>query len=141
MIGEEDLRDAFRRALGFLVNGKLVGVNSFVFMYAGFQVPARKIAAIGARESAGAKTPDRSALPVTVVDQVGQLGLAGAGVGERLAYASLPCDFRNCVSRPCREGRKGDEEKNGTLRKAEFHGASGVVDGWVWRICRKINCK
>src|SRR3981081_2019750 len=141
MIGEEDLRDAFRRALGFLVNGKLVGVNSFVFMYAGFQMPARKIAAVGARESAGAKTADRRALPVTVVNQIGELGLAGAGVGERLADGWLPGEFRNRVSRPCREGRNGDEEKNGTLRKAEFHGASGVVDGWVWRICRNFKCK
>src|ERR1700682_2677256 len=93
MIGEEDLGDTFRRALGFLVNGKLVGVNSFVFMYAGFQVPARKIAAIGARESAGAETADRRALPVTVVDQIGELGLARAGVGERLAHAPPPGDI------------------------------------------------
>src|ERR1700686_1018766 len=70
MISEEDLGDAFRRALGFLVNGKLVGVNSFVFMDASLQVPTRKVAPVGARECAGAKTADRSALPVTVVDQV-----------------------------------------------------------------------
>ena len=100
MIGEEDLRDALRGAVGFLVNGKLVGVNSFVFMYAGFQVPARKIAAVGARERAGAKTADRRALPVTVVDQIVQCGLAGAGMSERLANASLPGDFRNRISRP-----------------------------------------
>src|SRR5882762_10353555 len=100
MIREEDLGDAFRRALGFLVNGKLVGVNSFVFMYAGFQVPARKVAAVGARERAGAETADRRALPVTVVNQIGELGFACTGVGERLANASLPGDFRNRVSRP-----------------------------------------
>src|SRR3981189_3654281 len=62
MIRKEDLGDAFGRALGFLVNAKLVGVNGFVFMYAGFQMPARKIAAVGARESAGAETADRHPL-------------------------------------------------------------------------------
>src|SRR6202166_4276322 len=69
MISKEDLGDAFRGALGFLVNGKLVGVNSFVFMYAGLQVPAGKIAAVSARKGAGPKTADRRALPITVVDQ------------------------------------------------------------------------
>src|SRR6202140_1972042 len=43
MISEEDLGDAFRLALGFFVNGKLVGVNSFVFVYASLQVPTRKV--------------------------------------------------------------------------------------------------
>src|ERR1700694_819786 len=84
MISEEDLGDAFRGTLGFFVNGKLVGVNGFVFVYAGFQVPAGKIAAVGAGESAGAKTADRRALPITVVDQVVQLRLwGGRGGGGR----------------------------------------------------------
>src|SRR6202521_3432026 len=84
MISEQDLGDAFRGALGFFVNGKLIGVNSFVFVYAGFQVPAGKIAAVGAGESAGAKTADRRALPITVVDQVVQLLLAGGRACGRL---------------------------------------------------------
>src|ERR1700686_1787502 len=100
MIAEEGLGDPFRCALGFLVKGKLVGVNSFVFVNAGLQVPAGKVAAVGARECAGAKTADRRPLPITLVDKIGELGLAGAGVGERLANASLPGDFRNRVSRP-----------------------------------------
>src|ERR1700682_6850291 len=58
VISEQDLGDAFRGALGFLVNGKLVGVNSFVFMDASLQMPARKVAAIGARECAGTKNAD-----------------------------------------------------------------------------------
>src|ERR1700693_4111992 len=131
MISEEDLGDAFRGALGFFVNGKLIGVNSFVFVYAGFQVPAGKIAAVGAGESAGAKT----------ADQVVQLRLAGARVGERLANASLPGDLRNRVSRPERKCAKGGEEKGGELRKAEFHGASGVGDGWVRQVCGEITAK
>src|ERR1019366_5757097 len=122
MIREENLGDAFRRALGFFVDGELVGVNGFVFVYAGLQVPARKVAAVGAGEGAGAKTADRRALPVTVVNQIVQYGLACAGVGEWLANASLPGDFWNRVSRP--QGGKrteGDEEKNGAFRKTEFH--------------------
>src|ERR1700674_1552862 len=139
MISEEDLGDAFPGALGFLINGKLVGVNSFVFVDASLQVPARKIAAVGARECAGTKTADRRALPITVVDQVVQLGLAGTRIGERLANASLPGDFRNRISRPKRKCAKGGEEKGGELRKAEFHGASGVGDGWVRRIRPKTD--
>src|ERR1700694_5364443 len=135
MIRQEHLGDTFRGALGFLINGKLIGVNSFVFMNAGFQVPAGKIAAVGAREGAGPKTADRRALPITVVDQVVQLGLACAGIGERLAHASLPGDSWNRVSRPQGKGTEGDKEKSGTLRKTEFHGASGVGDGWVRRVC------
>src|SRR5467141_2570045 len=141
MIGEEHLGDAFRCALGFLVNGELVGVNRFVFMYASLQVPAGKIAAVGAGEGAGAETADRRSLPVTVVNQVGQLGLACTGVGERLANASLPGDFRNRISRPQGKRTKGGEEKNRELRKAKSHGASGVGDGWVRRIWRQIIAK
>src|SRR5258708_29614307 len=100
MIGEEDLGDGFRSALGFLVNGKLVGVDSFVFVDASLQVPAGKITAVGAGEGAGAKTADRRALPVTVVDQIGELGLACARISKRLAYASLPADLWDRVSRP-----------------------------------------
>src|SRR5260370_22912408 len=100
MISEEDLGDALRGALEFFVNGKLVGVNSFVFVEAGFQVPAAKIAAVGAGESAGAKTAARRALPVTVVDQVVQLRLAGAPVGARVAHRPPPHGFRDSVSPP-----------------------------------------
>jgi hypothetical protein len=69
MIGEEHLSDAFGCALRFLVDGELVGINGFVFMNASLEVPAGKIAAIGAREGAGPKTPDRRALPVAVINQ------------------------------------------------------------------------
>ena len=141
MSSGKNFRNAIRIAFRFLKHGKLIGPDGLVFVDAGFHVPASEVAAIGTRESAGAKTADRRALPVTVVDQIGELGLAGAGIGERLADASLPGDFRNRVSRPERKCAKGGEEKGGELRKAEFHGASGVGDVWVRQVCGEITAK
>src|SRR6266446_3809287 len=68
MSGGENFRDAIRIAFGFLKHRKLIGPDGLVFVDAGFHVPAGEIAAIGTRESAGAKAADGSALPKAVVD-------------------------------------------------------------------------
>src|ERR1022692_5095399 len=98
MVREQRLGDAGRLALGFLVEGELIGIHRFVFMNSGFQMPARKVSAVSAGKSAGSKTADRRALPVAVIDQSGECGFARAGVGERFADASFPGDGRNCIS-------------------------------------------
>ncbi len=110
-------------------------------MNSGFEVPARKISAVGTREGAGPKAADRRALPVTIVNQIGELGLACAGVGEGLADASLPGNFWNRVSRPQGKRTESDKEKSGTLRKTDLHGTSGAGDGWVGELDRKIGTK
>src|SRR5260370_30839499 len=71
MSGGENFRDAIRIAFGFLKHRKLIGPDGLVFVDAGFHVPASEVAAIGTRESAGAKTADGRALPKTIVDMAG----------------------------------------------------------------------
>src|SRR5260370_15862075 len=55
MSGSENFRDAIRVAFGFLKHCELIGTDGLVFVDSGFHVPASEIAAIGSRESAGAK--------------------------------------------------------------------------------------
>ncbi len=68
VIGHQDLRGTVRVAFRLLKHGELIGVGCFVFVNAGFNVPARKIAAIGSGKCAGAEAPDGSALPVAVIN-------------------------------------------------------------------------
>src|SRR5712664_2139375 len=119
MSGSENFRDAIRIAFGFLKHRKLIGPDGLIFVDAGFHVPAGEIAAIGARESAGAKTTDRSALPEAVVDMtVVERRLFRAGVLERLADGTLPSSFGNVVV-GVSLGGDGDKRKRYDAGKCE----------------------
>src|SRR5260370_598000 len=98
MSGGENFRDAIRIAFGFLKHRKLVGPDRLVFVDAGFHVPAREVAAKATRESAGAETADRRALPKAIVDMDGvERGLFRAGVFEWRTDGALPCGLGNVV--------------------------------------------
>src|SRR6266851_3455131 len=91
MSSGENFRNAIRIAFGFLKHGELIGPNGLVFVDAGFHVPAGEVAAISARESAGAKTADGRALPKAIVDMAGvERGLFRAGVFEGRTDGALP---------------------------------------------------
>src|SRR5258708_23453243 len=68
MIRHQDLRGTLRVAFRLLKHGELIGIGCFIFVNAGFNVPARKIAAIGSRKCSGAEAPHGSALPVAVIN-------------------------------------------------------------------------
>src|ERR1700720_964946 len=85
-------------AFGFLKHRKLIGPDGLVFVDASLHVPAGEVAAIGARESAGAKTADRRALPKAVVDMVGvERGFLGPGIFEWESDGALPGSFGNVI--------------------------------------------
>src|ERR1035438_1057840 len=136
MVRQQPLSDARRLALRFLVDRELIGVDRFVFMNASLQMPARKVTAVSAGKSARPKTSDRCALPITVIDKTGEIGLARAGVCERFADASFPGDGWNCVSGPqVGEGAAGKQQKERTLGKVKFH--RGLRQGQKVRLSAK----
>src|ERR1700730_4740042 len=105
MRGGENFRYAIFVAFGFLKHRELVGPDSLVFVHSGFHVPAGEVAAIGARECAGAKAADGRALPKAIVDMAAvERGLFCAGVFEWLADRALPGGFGDVVIRVDRGG-------------------------------------
>ena len=96
----QHLRHPLGGAFRFLIHGKLIGPHRLIFVHPGFDVPAREVAAIGAREGARAQAPDRRTLPVAVVDHARERRLFSSRVLERQPDGSLPGGFRNAVARP-----------------------------------------
>src|SRR5882724_1792888 len=110
MGGCQDLRNTFWGAFGFLVHGELIGVNRLIFVNSILNVPAREVAAISSRKSAGAESADRSSLPITIVDMsAAESRLFRPRSGQRQTNSPLPSGFGNSVSgkRPGR-GKKND---------------------------------
>lgn len=68
-------------------------------------MPASEIAAIGARESAGAETADGSSLPIAVVNYR-KVGFLGSGIFERRAEGAFPGGFWDIIA-----GSRGGREK------------------------------
>jgi hypothetical protein len=67
-----------------LKDAELVDEDRLVFVNACFDVPAREVAAIGARERSGAKSSDRGSLPIAIVHQTAlQLRLQMSRILER----------------------------------------------------------
>jgi hypothetical protein len=98
MGGGENFGYAGFVTIGFLEHGELIGPDGLVFVDAGFHVPAGKVSAIGAGESAGSETADGGALPETVVDVAGvEGGLFCAGIFEGLTDGALPGGFGDVV--------------------------------------------
>src|SRR5882724_9288611 len=96
MIGHKYTRSSRGFADNLLEHGELVGGHRNIFVDATLEVPAREVAAIGAREGSGAESADRGALPIAVVD-VGFV-FADAGSLERLPERPAPRDFRDLVA-------------------------------------------
>src|SRR6266849_4982324 len=98
MRGGEHFGDASGCAFGLLKHGELVGPHGLIFVDTGFDVPAGEITAIGSRESSGAETADRGALPETVIDVSGVEGsFFCAGVLEWKADGPFPGGLGNAV--------------------------------------------
>src|ERR1700730_7168713 len=113
--GGEDFGHAIGIAFGFLKHGKLIGPDGLVLVDACFHVPASKVAAIGARESAGAETADGCALPKTVIDVAAvQSGLFCPGGFQGLADRALPGGFRDVVVGASDAGEKSKLERDDT---------------------------
>src|SRR2546429_1208794 len=99
MSGSQDLRNAFRGAFRLLIHGELIGVNRLIFVDSILNVPAREVAAISSRKSAGAESADRSSLPITIVDMSAAEGrLFRPRIGQRQTNSPLPSGFGNRVS-------------------------------------------
>src|SRR5438477_7749939 len=96
MIGHEHTCGSTGFAGNLLKHGELVGRYGNVFVDTALDMPAREIAAIGARECAGAESADWDALPVAVVD-VGFV-FADTRIFERLPERSAPGNFRDFVA-------------------------------------------
>src|SRR6266436_9689522 len=108
----EHLGDASGCAFGLLKHGELVGPHGLIFVDTGFDVPAGEVTAIGSRESSGAETADRGALPETVVDVTGVEGrLFCAGVLEWKADGTFPGGLGNVVVGRGDGGEKRSEER------------------------------
>ncbi len=98
MSGSENFRDAIRIAFGFLKHRKLIGPHGLVFVDARFHVPAREVATVSARESAGAKTADGRALPKAIVDMAGvERWFFRSSVFEGRTDGALPGSLGNVV--------------------------------------------
>src|SRR5436853_7684898 len=114
MSGCQHLCHAFGGAFRFLIHSELVFINCLIFVHAILNVPAREVAAISSRESAGAKSANRSSLPVAIVNMSGvKRRLLCPRIGQRQTDGTLPCSFWNGVSgkRPGR-GKKNDRQKH-----------------------------
>ena len=96
MIGHEHTRGSRGLTGNLLKHGKLVGGHGDVFVDAALEVPARKVAAISARESAGAESAYGGALPIAIVN-VGFV-FADAGIFERLPEGAEPGNFRDFIA-------------------------------------------
>src|SRR5436190_19233058 len=95
----QDLRHPFRGAFRFLIHGELVGVNRLIFVNSILNVPAREVAAISSRESAGAKAADGSSLPITIVDMPAVKGrFLSSRISQRQTNRALPSCFGNGIS-------------------------------------------
>ena len=87
-------------------------------MNAALEMPAGEIAAIGARESAGAETADGSALPIAIIDNR-ETGLFGSGIFERSAEGAFPGGFWDIIAGP-----RGGGENRGRARTANNNASS-----------------
>ena len=105
-----DMRNTFRGAFRFLIHGELICVNRLILVDSILNVPAREVAAISSRESAGAKSADGSSLPITIVYMPAVKGrFLGPRISQRQTNGAFPSCFGNSVSgkRPGR-GKKND---------------------------------
>src|ERR1035438_3057845 len=132
MIGHEYARSSGRVAGDSLKHRKLVGGNGNIFVDAAFDVPAREVAAKGAREGAGSESTDRGALPITIVD-VGFI-FADAWLFQRLPERPAPRNFRDFVA----QSWPGDEQhtERGTCGQQQkqmlSHRASEGAGAYSW---------
>src|SRR5262249_11336824 len=96
--GGEHLRNRFP-SLRFLIHGELVRPDRLIFVHAALDMPAREVSAIGARESAGAKSANGRTLPVAVVNHSlgGEFRFAPTGMIEGLADATMPSGSGDCI--------------------------------------------
>src|SRR4029077_9054915 len=87
-------------------------------------MPAGKVAAIGARERAGAKTADGRALPIAVVNVAGvQRGLLGPWIFERSADGAFPGGFGDIVaglgSKSAGQNKENESKRQGPSKRHE----------------------
>ncbi len=127
--GGQHLRNALS-AFSFLIHGKLVRPHRLIFVDTALDVPARKVAAISARESSGAEAADRSALPVTVVNHSRgrESGLASSGIFQRHTDAALPGGFGNGVAGKTKWGEQKTGKERGEWRThKQLHELSSTI--------------
>lgn len=111
-------QEGYRLSSGSLVRGELIGVTNLVFVYPGFDVPAREIATIGPRKCSGAEAADGRLLPVAVVDASRILG--NVWILEWQPDRSAPGSRGNCAGclakrRHRNNTRQKNRKKNGTV--------------------------
>src|SRR5262249_39761711 len=122
---KKNFRDAFRIAFGFLKHSELVGVDGLVFMKAGLDVPACKVAAIRTGKSSGSKSADGSTLPETVVNMATvEGGLFCARVFQWLSDGALPSNFGNIVVGANARKENADSKEETEESSTQNHKAS-----------------
>src|SRR5580698_11395458 len=92
-----------------------MSIRGIILMYAGLDVPAGEVAAVGTREGARAHTADRRALPIAVVN-VGAI-FRYARVLERKSDGAAPCGFRYLAGAECGRCPRDQEETHDRPRQ------------------------
>ena len=114
MVGEKNACGSCGRALGLLKHRELIGIHRVIFVYAGFDVPSRKIASEGSGKRACPESAHRRTLPETVIDVTRvQRRFFCAGIFQRLPDGTLPSCFGDVFAAPCRKGEGAEDEQKG----------------------------
>src|SRR5882757_4261604 len=107
-----------RISVRLLEHGELVGIHRLIFVRAGLDMPACKVAAIAAGKSSRAKAADRNSLPIAVVNISGNA--CDSGIAETKSQGTLPCSFRNRISTPRRRGKQKHERAHQNVHRRAF---------------------
>ena len=114
MVGENNACGSCGRALGLLKHRELIGIHRVIFVYAGFDVPSRKIASEGSGKRACPESAHRRTLPETVIDVTRvQRRFFCAGIFQRLPDGTLPSCFGDVFAAPCRKCQGAEDEQKG----------------------------
>src|ERR1700757_1085243 len=98
MVVHQHACDALRIARALLKHRKLICVDGGVLVHSRFDVPARKITAIGSGESPRAESSDGCSLPVAIVDISGSA--LYTGIFQRLTEWTSPSRLRYGITSP-----------------------------------------
>src|SRR6516164_6028717 len=95
----EDLCRSLTRTFYLLKHSEFVGRDHLILVRARLEVPAGKIASVSTGECSGPEPAHWSSLPIAIIDNR-EVGFFGARVGQRLANATFPSDFRYRIACP-----------------------------------------